>query len=249
VQRVLDIDLDFFVHDPMHWPDLEVRPDPASHDVWSAEEAIEFLTNRCMLDGPVAGFVTENHGELFPLWRSAIAIGFLTPPFHVTHVDAHADLGLGESGYVHLLTELLHLPVEKRQYPKVGKGGVNDANHLAFSLGCRWIADLTYVYCEGGGGDELYFVMQGFDHEATHLQLAPMTTEELHQTLMRMSEDKVQPATGEPPVPYRSTRWEDFHADAGFDFVCLTRSPPYTPPTADALFEVIRSSFIQEIAL
>ena len=60
--------------------------------------------------------------------------GLLTPPFHVTHVDAHADLGLGDAGYVYLLTELLLEDPRDRWWPRTGTTGLNDANHLAFAI-------------------------------------------------------------------------------------------------------------------
>jgi hypothetical protein len=80
-------------------------PDPTEHPVWLTDEALAFLTERSGLRRALPGFVTENHGELFPRWRSAIAEQLLVPPFHVTHVDAHADLGLGDAGYRYLLTD------------------------------------------------------------------------------------------------------------------------------------------------
>jgi len=62
----------------------------------------------------VPGFVVEHHGDLFAQWRAAIEGGMLRVPFSVTHVDAHADLGLGDSGYEHLMTSFLFEPAEGR---------------------------------------------------------------------------------------------------------------------------------------
>jgi hypothetical protein len=246
MQRVLDIDLDFFVSDVLHWPDESSRPDPEEHQVWSNTDALTFLRDRCRLQGRRPGFVTENHAELFPLWRAAITRGMLVPPFHVTHIDVHADLGLGDVGYQYLLTELLREPPENRQYPSVGPSSLNDANHLAFAIACRWIADLVYVFGEGGGSDELPLVMQDFD-PASHIQLATLSQQQISDYLYQ--QDKPTPEHLEPAVPYRSTRWEEFFAEGPFDFVCLTRSPPYTPVTADPLFDRIREAFIDEIDL
>jgi hypothetical protein len=245
MQRVLDIDLDFFVFDVVFWPDQSTRPDPEEHQVWPDTDALSFLRNRCGLQGRRPGFVTENHADLFPLWRAAIDRGMLVPPFHLTHVDAHADLGLGDAGYMYLLTELIREPPEDRQYPALGPLGLNDGNHLAFAIACRWISDLIYVYGEGGGGDELTLVMEGFDRAASHVQLATLTRQQIERYLRRQG--KPIPAHLEPAVPYRSIRWEKFLAQGPFDFVCLTRSPPYAPVTADPLFDRIREAFIDEI--
>jgi hypothetical protein len=245
VQRVLDLDLDFFVKDVVYLPDQTTRPDPEWYSAWSDEEALGFLRGRCGLQEPLPGFVTENHGDLFYEWRTAIAAGLLVPPFHVTHVDAHADLGLGDAGYLYLLNELLLVSPEERTDPPRDNLGLTDGNHLAYAVACRWIAELDYVYCPGGGSDELHLVMQNHDRDADFIQLSPMTAEE-HREL-HLPADPVVLEEPEPPVPYRSFPAEDYTADGRFDFVCLTRSPPYTPETADRLFELICDEFIDAI--
>ena len=244
MQRVLDIDLDFFVEDPGFYVDIDQRLDATEHPVWSEAEILDFLSDRCGINGPLPGFVTENHGELFPVWRDAIESGVLVPPFHVTHVDAHADLGLGNSGYCHLLTELLFVDPADRRFPVTGDNGMNDGNWLLFALGCRWIGHLEYVFCDGAGGDELPFVMGDFDENSSHLQLPAIEAEEIMNGLTRAGRPKV--SHFEPPVSYRSMHHEEFQTSGPFDFICLTRSPPYTPVTADPLFEMIRRKFIVE---
>ena len=86
--------------------------------------------------------------------------------------------------------------------------------------------------------------MQGFDPRADHVQLAAMTKPELDRLFNRHV-----PVVShlEPPVPFRSARWETFQADAPFDFICLTRSPPYAPATADPLYDEIRDAFIEPV--
>ena len=243
MQRILDIDLDFFVTPPAHWPQADARLEPEYHDVWPIDDAVRFLQTKCGMSRRLPGFMTENHGELFPLWRSAIADGTLQTPFHVTHIDAHADLGLGDCGYMHLMSSLLFRPVEERQHPPVGPEGLNDGNHLLYAIACRWLADLVYVYGEGGGDDELPFALQGYrpsvEPERHHVQLAAMSRQAIDRML---HQDEQEVSRLEPPVPYRSTRWESFQADGPFDFVCLTRSPPFTPPTADPLYDAIRDA-------
>jgi hypothetical protein len=76
---------------------------------------------------------------------------------------------------MYLLTELLRKQPKDRQYPSVGPSGLNDGNHLAFAIACHWIADLVYIYGEGGGGDELTLVMEDFDPTAAHVQLPTLT--------------------------------------------------------------------------
>lgn len=247
VQRILDIDLDFFVTPVVHWPPNDERRSAEDYSVWPVEEAIEFLRDKCGLTGRRPGFLTENHSELFPRWREAIKTGLLDPPFHVTHLDAHADLGLGDSGYIYLMTSLLFDPPEERRYPKVGPAGLNDGNYLLFTIACRWIHDLTYIY-SGDGEDELFLAMKDFDPRSDHVQLSTMSREDIDKVLHRQV-DRPSVSHSEPAVPYRTSHWEHFQADGPYDFVCLTRSPPYTPSTADPLYDAICDAFIEPITL
>jgi hypothetical protein len=173
--------------------------------------------------------------------------GTLTPPFHVTHLDAHADLGLGDAGYRYLMSSLLFEPPERRTHPRTNDSGsgLTDGNFLLFAIACRWIGDLVYVFGDGGGGDELPYVMQGFARGADHVQLAAMEGEQVDRLLRPSLKPTV--AHLEPAVPYRSTPWRRFDADGAYDLVCLTRSPPYTPAAADQLFSAIRDTYIEPI--
>jgi hypothetical protein len=246
VQHVLDIDLDFFVDPVIHWPPQNERPSGDDHDVWSIDDALTFLRTRCGVTGRLPGFLTENHAELFPMWRRAIEAHVLTPPFHVTHVDAHADLRLGDAGYMYLLTNLVFRPVEERQHPAVGHSGLNDGNFLSFAIACRWLAELEYVYT-GEGGDELSCVMEGFDPRGDHIELAGMTRDQIERLWCHVVGDPIPVAHREPKVPYRSARWDTFQAVEPYDFICLTRSPPYAPPTADPIYDAIRDALMDPI--
>jgi hypothetical protein len=181
-----------------------------------------------------AGFVVENHGELFACWREAIDAGALEAPFHVTHVDAHADLGLGDSGYVYLTTSLLFEESDNRRYPRTGEGALGDGNYLAIAIACRWLGEVIYVFNDGGGGDDaLLYLLEGFDPEARNIQLAAVRgRRELSENLLSPRNLTIERL--EPTVPFTTTGWRDFQADQPFDFVCLARSPEFTPPEADA---------------
>jgi len=248
MQRILDLDLDFFLDDTaiLRGPD-DGRLDGEDFPPWQLEEVLAFLHGQCGLRQPLPGFVVENHGELFARWREAIDAGRLTAPFHVTHVDAHADLGLGDSGYVYLMTSLLFEAPEDRRYPKAGEGGLGDGNYLAFAIACRWLTDLAYVFNDGGGDDALLYVLEGFDPQAQNIQLAAVRSRrELSENLTTPKNLTLEHL--EPPVPFTAMGWRDFQADHPYDFVCLARSPPYTPPESDAIFDEIRGRFIMEPA-
>lgn len=120
-----------------------------------------------------------------------MARGEMVPPFSVTHLDAHADLGLGDAGCTYLMNELAFEPVEKRydildrRRPArrdgihlLGNKELNDGNWLAFALACGWLSELTYVFNsenegEGRPGDLLNFLMKDFDFNSRHCSYAP----------------------------------------------------------------------------
>jgi hypothetical protein len=249
VQRVLDIDLDFFVRGVAHWRDRDDgRLDQEDFPAWPLEDALAFLTDRCGLTGARPGFVVEHHGELFARWRDAIDAGVLRAPFHVTHVDAHADLGIGDSGFIHLLSDLAFRDVGDRRDP--GEA-LNDSNYLAFAIGCRWLGELGYIYNRDdthgeGPRDILACLMENFDPHAANIQLPALTVDQLWD--LPMSRERPQPAHLEPPVPFRPVPWRQYRATAPFDLICLTRSSEYTPATCDPLFDAIREQFIVELA-
>lgn len=190
------------------------------------------------------GFIVEHHHELFSLWRAAIDAGHLVPPFHVTHVDAHADLGMG-SGYKYLLTDLLHRPPQQRCFPKEGEAGLNEGNYLAYAVACQWIADICYVYCPGGGSDVNPYFKEGLDKSGENLRL-PRLTPRLLDHICGGGKPALPETLLDPPVPIKEVKGAVFWADHEFDFICLARSPQYTPAEADRIFDAVRSRFIDE---
>lgn len=251
--RVLDIDLDFFVENPVDMPAGE-RPDAADHPVWDAADAVAFLRERCGLHERLPGFVTERHHQAFAVWRSAIGAGRLTTPFHVTHVDAHADLGMGDSGHEHLM-ELLQRAPEARTHPRVARegdwGDLQEGNYLLFAIACRWLSSLEYVHPHGQPGDagrpsDLHFwYMADFDPAAGQIALPHISLEQIRD-MNRWMARQFDVAEREPAVPFTATHFEEFQAREPYDVVCLTRSPRYSPAEADELFDLIRRAFIDE---
>lgn len=208
--RVLDIDLDFFVQGAAtgRAPD-DGRLDSDMYPRWPIEDALAFLRGRCLLTQPVAGMVVERHGELFGRWRDAIAQGLLAPPLSVVHIDAHADIGMGDSGYMYLLSEVLRLPVHARQEPRTDDGGLGDGNYLAFAIACRWLCALTYVYNSEGPGrptDILRPLMKDFDFDASSIQLACMDRDQIERVFWPAPAAPPRVHHLEPEVPFEWSR-------------------------------------------
>jgi hypothetical protein len=144
---------------------------------------------------------------------------------------------------------LVHLPLKERRYPQKGEEGLGDGNYLAFAIANRWLDELTYVFNMQGDrpADLMTPVMENFDRDADHIQLDPRTREEIDRGLREGLPPSEAPQ--EPRVPFAFVQWREFLAPTPFDIVCLARSPAFTPPEADALFDEIRERFIDVDAL
>lgn len=263
--RVLDIDLDFFLDDVAHMADSsETRLDGEEFQPWAGEDVRHFLVDRCGLEGPRPGAAVEQHNEVFYLWGEAILSGSVTAPLDVVHVDAHADLGLGDAAYAYLIGDLAYQPITER-YPTLrarrprsraemldlANQAVTDGNWLMFALACGWLSKLTYVsnlpsrrWQDGRPGDLMHPLMMGFEMAADHLQV------------VASREDFVMRGRGvperidgrDPPVAFEVRSRDDYCAEEPFDLVFLTRSPQYTPVESDPIYDAIRQRFIDEEA-
>lgn len=260
MQRVLDLDLDAFVYGSEHWRGRDdPRLDAHAHPPWDLPKVLSFLESNCGLSGPLPGFAVEHHGELFFRWRDAIEGEFLVPPFHVTHVDAHADLGMGDSGSIYLLTELLCQRPDARDDPKVGDDGLGDGNYLAFAIANRWVSQVIYVLGgryedfdddidhERQPGDLLPSLFESFDPWTRTIRLPTLEARHLRDNLLSI--DRLTPLALEPPVRFDWMRWQRFQATEPFDVICLARSPSVPPNAADAIYDEIRSRFVDESAM
>lgn len=243
MQRVLDLDLDFFADGVAHYRDAGMgRLSAEDYPPWPLEQAMSFLRDRCRLDAARPGAAVEHHREVFTKWQHLIAAGILEVPFHVTHVDAHADLSYGEIGYQYVLTTLVHMPVEQRA--RAAATRVTSGDYLAHAIGCRWVADVVYVFCPGGGDDVHPYMRENFNRDASALRLSALSTAQVQALL----ENRTPQVTyDEPRVPLVEVRAADYQGDDSFDFVFLARSPEFTSAAADTLFEAIRSEFINEL--
>jgi hypothetical protein len=151
------------------------------------------------------------------------------------------------SGYTYLLTDLLHRPPEQRCFPKEGEDGINEGNYLAYAVACRWVSDICYVYCPGGGSDVNPYLKEGLDKSGENLRL-PCLTPGLLKNIQGGGKPMLPEALLEPPVPIKEVQGAVYRSDHKFDFICLARSPHYTPAEADRIFDAVRSRFIDESA-
>ncbi len=241
---VLDLDLDFFVS-PIGY--LQNNPgqrlSDEEHAPWRSSEVRDFLEGRCRLSNnvPSRGRIVERHGEALSVWAELLSRGELCAPFDVVHVDAHADLGMGDAGWFYVFTQTLTLPVDERPKPPADK--VTQGNYLLFALAFRWIKSLTFVTHPEWRNDLFPYALKDFDLSSGYLQLKSYRTEDAER-LFPGSEKDVPVLTLEPEVPFRRVACGEYLANEPPDYLLVSRSPEYTPPLADGLLDAIREYMV-----
>ena len=228
--RVLDIDLDFFLSRPCPFAPEGERPSVTAAEPWSESAVRAFLEENLHLDRarPIPGRVFPTHDGALFFWRDRIQAGLLTPPFHVTHIDAHTDLGIGDKGHTFVRNSVLCRPVASRVDPEGYRAArqLNEANYLVFALAFRWLSGLDNVRIPTSLPD-LPRDLCTEDGRALQLKSA-------FPALFEVRYGR------EPAVPFlETTNGREYIAPAPFDLLSLAISPRYAPATADALIPII----------
>ena len=127
--RILDLDLDFFLDNVAYHKANDERLPDSEYSPWEATQVREFLETSCGLScsKKIPGRVVLHHDEAFDVWSALVAKGLISAPFEAVHVDAHADLCLGDHRHTYLLSEFLHFEPEFRSQ-KVQRDMIREGN-------------------------------------------------------------------------------------------------------------------------
>lgn len=236
--RILDIDLDFFL-DRIHlWPnDTETRL-PEGGDggftAWDKIKVIDFLYYNCGLkENKIPGKVVEKHHEALLLWEDLIKKGLLDSPFEVVHIDAHADLGMGDSSYKYLMENLMHLPLNQRQ--SYDKQKLNEGNYLLFAAALGMLSKLVYVRHPEWKNDFHPMHMENFS--LTSENIVMKATKRLNAC--NLTKENIDVVNMDAPIPFIRTGYKEYNDKGDFNFMVLSISPQYTPKSSDDLIPVI----------
>lgn len=232
--RVLDLDMDFFLSDVCALAAPGERPCAREAQPWDEAAVRAFLEQRCGLsrERRVPGRVFETHDGALWLWREWARAGRIAPPFHVTHVDAHSDLGIGRPGPAYVLETVLAMPPASRgdleRYRREGK--LDEANYLLFALALGYVSSLENVRNPRSRPDVPPRIQTGgaLRLRSTISLLIPRY--DFH----------------EPEIPYRAfDDWRDFQADAPYALASMAVSPRYAPREADFIAGVFREYIVE----
>jgi hypothetical protein len=179
--RFLDIDLDFFLSDIAHHCDPGRRLSGKHYRPWGPRKVRKFLEEQCLLDRcrRIPGRFVRDHDGAFDYWDALSREAPGAFGLDVTHVDAHADLGLGDGSWKHLMTIVLHQPVPDRVRAERGPHRLSLASYLAYAAACRWLSSVEYVHPNGKPQDLASLHFQNFDTASGHLQLKAYAKSEI----------------------------------------------------------------------
>ena len=237
----LNLDLDAFLNNVAHMISGDERRDADFYKLWGESEVRAFLENQCHLTTSrrVPGRFVVHHDRAFDYWKELVAKH--QTQIDLIRVDAHADLGLGDASWAHIVSELLHLPPGQRCDPPRASRYLNAGSYIAYALAARWLASMTYVYHPKGGGDLPTLYFENNDASSNCIQLKAfdqhvMTEYMQHAWRGLPAPDKASAL--EPVVPFKQVAIPDFNADGPFQYALLCQSPGFTPASADALIPI-----------
>lgn len=243
--NILDIDLDFFQTGAEHFLSNNQGERLKNEEIepWPIKDVVDFLENKCHLDkqNKIPGQIVEHHHEVLNLWRCLIEKKKLIPPFSVYHVDAHADLGLGDCSYVHILSNLIHRPLNERSMATFENSTeLNCGNYLAYAIANRWLKDLHFIINKSWMPDlhQYYIIPQKkfeYGHHNLHIQLRRFSSEQI----TNLFESNPKPLGYEPKIPFEIVPLEKFNETREFDYIFLSKSPNFTKLETDELIPII----------
>ncbi|CDS91625.1 conserved hypothetical protein [Sphingobacterium sp. PM2-P1-29] len=247
--RILDIDLDFFLDRKAYSTVTSIaRLDENEYKCWTEEATINFLENNCGLsaENKIPGRFFTHHDEVFYLLKELQEQNDFSLKFAIDHIDAHADLGMGDLSYEYISTEILHRPLLNRSTIEIKNGwkGISAGNYLAFAIACRWITELKYINIEKWFDDLPPFHFQNFDISTNTIELKIFNSSQIEQMQLGdfyVRARNIQPLAIEPSIPFQKIEFKDFLGDGNYDYIFLTQSPGYTPPSSDKLIPVIKN--------
>lgn len=246
--RVLDIDMDFFLNNIATGKSFDgMRLSDADYIPWTERHIRNFLEFNCGLDkdNKIEGCIVDEHVDVFYYIRDLIKANRMLAPFEVIHIDAHADLGLGDGAWSYIFEVFLSLCIEDRMnidqynhklewYHQLGSG-----NFLLYMIACEWVSKLTYVSHPKSSGDDYYIgLMKDFDDNSGYIQLKNFK--------YRINYD--EELENQVFIPHTCIEFDiikNYHLYIekqmnNFDYIVFSKSLSYTPKSADFIISIIR---------
>lgn len=233
--NILDIDVDLFLDKRLWKPNTENRSE--NGNAWSTRRVQSYLQEIFNLSpgSRIRGKPLIRHDQLLDEMFQ------LRDKIRLFHVDAHADLGVCHD----LTSDMMHLvQVPVHDGPaEIRKMNYDDANFLAYACVCGFIEEIIYVtfpdqYNLLPGPDIPYFRPEsralGKSIRTKYRPDAVLNTGDHGGSRFNLSI---------PIMIYDRDECPTMHEQ--FDLLYVTKSPGYTPPNADLIWDAIVRNYLE----
>ena len=235
---VLDIDVDLFVDPyPTHSSRRQGR---RAEDVtaWRPERVCEYIGGTEVLGSGrnLPGQKFETHDEMLG------ALADLESPVLLYHLDAHADLGVGQNCYRFYSEFLAIEPALRRS--RLHEFRPREGDFLLYAIACGFVGAMDYVTHPDGYG-RIPDIPVGMDrwedgHTAGFLDLR-----RFHGTGAEYGNRQGKHTLDRSIPIHRHNRDEFRLSGMSFDYLYITRSPDYTPIASDNVVRAVQEAFLR----
>lgn len=249
MMNILDIDLDFFLDKVPGFvsTDSDERLESESYAPWEKNEVENFLINQCGLnkEKKIPGKRLTHHKEVYYEVRNMVESRQIKD-VNIDHIDAHADLGLGDMCFKYLFFNLIRKSVSNRYHhdenvPDIEKMG--SGNYLLFMIANRWIKSLRYIHLEEKGDDTNWVFFKNLNRDSGYIKLRAYCESQTPDSWTGIDPYKfitdTNPCILDKEVPFETIQFRDYISESSYDYVFLTQSPSHTPVESDALIPTI----------
>lgn len=193
-------------------------------ETWESSEIEEFINNRLNIRSRIPGRIITEHYDAYFFWRDLIQSGELHFPFKVDHIDAHADLGAGNSFYLQLLNEVMHSPCEHRNLPM---SKLDEGNYLLFALANQWISELKYIHHPLCNNDIPLCLYKDFIEPNDYIQLVACNNLDANDSISGFQNCTHKITNRDLEIPFQIVSHETYKNSESIDFINIARSPGY----------------------
>jgi hypothetical protein len=200
---------------------------------WTPSRVVSYLCESLALDlrGKLPGQSFESHEELLGRLEQ------FGQPVHLYHLDAHADLGIGQDCY-RFYAEFLAMSVPERRL-KFREFKPRQGDFLLYAISCGFVEELDYVTHPEVFKREpdIPIGMDRWRHKYDDGQL------DLYRFSGTESEYCLRQGkqTLDCSIPIRIYNRDTFkYRGKAFDYMFVTRSPEFTPVWADRAFRAVQ---------
>jgi hypothetical protein len=231
--NILDVDLDFFLNEIKYDASSNDRLDDSEFIPWTKEQLRVYLEEICGLktNDRIKGEIVTYHHEVFECMQELVENGKIQTPVNWYHIDAHADLGMGDYAYIYVRQELLRCNIHERCSAVNESKELKEGNYLLFVIACRWIEELTYVRHDWLRNLDIpYYMYENPSVRGNRLRLT-----RLAEASTRCEEEFL---TREPEIRFNVIDQRTKMDHISFDYLFVAQSPGYTPKSSDGLLKV-----------